>query len=376
MAAIDWVTRQPRPHGAVINMSLGGGLNKPLNDAVEIAVEAGVHVVVSAGNRNRDACKQSPASAGNAITVGATGQDDARAYFSNYGRCLDIFAPGVGIESTTTRNGYYERHSGTSMSAPHVAGVAALLLQEDPTLTPAQLTALMLSDSTRGLVTSRQVGSPNLLLNTRAINERALGDSASFPPASSATLAPSASPTTSPSVAPRSQSQECIQTSPDLLAGKVAIAAHSTCVSYDSEAFATNGNLNDRVTGSNCGNSQVLAYDLAVPKTVSRFTYTTCKPPGFTNGSVKDFTLSASASIDGTYEDVLAGTIPEQALEGGKGEEFCFVLPQAVTKQFWKFNALNNHGNGAYIWTCEIELFEGASAATPTTDLEFVLGDW
>jgi hypothetical protein len=65
--------------------------------------------------------------------------------------------------------------------------------------------------------------------------------------------------------------------------------------------------------------------------------------------------------------DVLDGTIPEQALAGGIGEEFCFILPQGVTKQFWKFNALNNHGNGSYIWTCEIKLFEGASAATPTT---------
>ena len=104
----------------------------------------------------------------------------------------------------------------------------------------------------------------------------------------------------------------------------------------------------------------MLAYDLAAPQTVSQFTYTTCRGAGFTNGSAKDFTLSASATIDGTYEEVLAGTIPEQASSDDYGDEYCFVLPQTVTKQFWKFNAVNNHGNGAYIWTCEIELFEGA----------------
>jgi hypothetical protein len=204
-----------------------------------------------------------------------------------------------------------------------------------------------------------------LLLNTEAINERALSGS-TYPPASAPTLAPTSAPTLAPSSAPNSQPQECIETSPNLLAGRAAIAAQSTCVSYDSGAMATDGNLRNRVTGSNCGNSQVLAYDLEVPETVSRFTYTTCKHGGFTNGSVKDFTISASATIDGTYEEVLAGSLPEQDLEGGYGDEFCFVLPQAVTKQFWKFNAVNNHGNGAYIWTCEIALFEGAK--TPSAD--------
>jgi subtilisin family serine protease len=170
IAAINWVTNQPRPNGAVINMSLGSSrVSPPLNDAVERAVAAGVHVVVSAGIRNSDACGQSPASAVNAITVGATGQDDAKAYFSNYGECLDIFAPG--IESTTLRNGYYSINSGTSMAAHHVAGVAALLLQEYPTLTPAPLTDRMRADATAGVVTDEQSGSPNLLLNTEAINE-------------------------------------------------------------------------------------------------------------------------------------------------------------------------------------------------------------
>jgi hypothetical protein len=120
IAGINWVVSQPRLNGAVINMSLGAGyVYKPINDAVEAAVQAGVHVVVSAGNSDTDACGVSPASAVNAITVGATGQDDAKASFSNYGGCLDMFAPGVAIESTYIRNGWYCIHSGTSMAAPH-----------------------------------------------------------------------------------------------------------------------------------------------------------------------------------------------------------------------------------------------------------------
>jgi hypothetical protein len=204
IAAIDWVIRQPRPNGAVINMSLGSkSVWKPMNDAVERAVAAGVHVVVSAGNSNSDACGASPASAVNAITVGATGQDDARASFSNYGECLDMFAPGVSIPSTSLWNGYYTIGSGTSMAAPHVAGVAALLLQEDPTLTPAQLRDRVRTDATAGIVTDEQVGSPNLLLNTEAINERALNPPPPAPPASvAASLAPSATPTSAPNASP------------------------------------------------------------------------------------------------------------------------------------------------------------------------------
>jgi subtilisin family serine protease len=170
IAGIDWVAKQLRPNGAVINMSLGSSsVNSALNSAVERAVTAGVTVVVAAGNSNVSACTASPASATNAITVGATGKDDARASFSNYGTCVDIFAPGVDITSDYKLQGYTWTISGTSMASPHVAGVAALLLDENPTLTPAQIADRIRADATPGVVVGAGYRSPNFMLYTGTI---------------------------------------------------------------------------------------------------------------------------------------------------------------------------------------------------------------
>ncbi|MFM8000984.1 MAG: S8 family serine peptidase, partial [Actinomycetota bacterium] len=104
-------------------MSLGGGYNAALNEAIANAVADGITVVAAAGNNNNLACNYSPASAPSAITVGATTSADARASYSNYGSCLDIFAPGSSITSSYHRSSSELRSlSGTSMAAPHVAG--------------------------------------------------------------------------------------------------------------------------------------------------------------------------------------------------------------------------------------------------------------
>jgi subtilisin family serine protease len=169
IAAIDWVARQPRLNPAVINMSLGSAKNYAVNRAVNNAVAAGIVVAVAGGNSNRDACNASPASATNAITVGATGKDDARASFSNYGRCIDIFAPGVDITSVYKDQGVSWTISGTSMASPHVAGVAALILDENPTLTPAQIADRIRADATPGVVVGAGYGSPNFMLYTGTI---------------------------------------------------------------------------------------------------------------------------------------------------------------------------------------------------------------
>ncbi len=170
IAGINWVIENHAANvPAVANMSLGGGASSSLDAAVANAVADGVTFVVAAGNSNADACAYSPARAPSAITVGATTSTDARASYSNYGSCLDIFAPGTAITSawytsTTATNTI----SGTSMAAPHVAGVAALLLETDTAATPATITSRLLAQATPGKVTNPGVGSPNLLLKSIA----------------------------------------------------------------------------------------------------------------------------------------------------------------------------------------------------------------
>ncbi|USX17960.1 S8 family peptidase [Oxalobacteraceae bacterium OTU3REALA1] len=166
LAGLDWVAvNAVRP--AVVNMSLGGGLSYTLDRAVANVVSRGITVAVAAGNSNVDACYSSPAREPSAISVGATASNDARASYSNWGRCLDIFAPGSSITSAGIySNTSVTTMSGTSMAAPHVAGNVALLLQSQPSLIPSQVAQLIKSRATPNKVWSAGTGSPNLLLYT------------------------------------------------------------------------------------------------------------------------------------------------------------------------------------------------------------------
>jgi aqualysin 1 len=164
IAGIDWVTANA-VEPAVANMSLGGGLSTVLNNAVTNSIAAGVTYAVAAGNESTNACNRSPASTPNAITVGATTSADARASFSNFGTCLDVFAPGSGITSAWLgSNTGTNTISGTSMASPHVAGAAALILGATPTATPAEVAGTLLGNATLDKVTSPGTGSPNRLL--------------------------------------------------------------------------------------------------------------------------------------------------------------------------------------------------------------------
>lgn len=165
IAGMDWVAGNAvKP--AVANMSLGGPADSATDAAVARLTNAGVTVVVAAGNDNVDACTTSPARAASAITVAATTNTDARASFSNYGSCVDIFAPGQNITSAWIGSTTATRTiSGTSMASPHVAGVAALFLQNNPSASPATVTNALIATSTSNVVTSAG-GSPNRLLYT------------------------------------------------------------------------------------------------------------------------------------------------------------------------------------------------------------------
>ena len=151
-------------------MSLGGPASTATDDAVVRMFNAGVSVIVAAGNDNRDACGFSPARAANAISVGATASNDARSSFSNWGACVDIFAPGSSITSAWHNNRNASRTiSGTSMAAPHVAGSAAIFLGNNPTATPTQVYNFLLTNSTKGIVTNSLTTNNHLLftLGTR-----------------------------------------------------------------------------------------------------------------------------------------------------------------------------------------------------------------
>ena len=167
IAGVDWVTGNA-VLPAVANMSLGGGFYGPLNTAVTNAVNAGVTFAVAAGNSNADACASSPSSTPAALTVGATSITDARASFSNFGTCLDLFAPGVSITSAwNTADNATNTISGTSMASPHVAGVAALYLSSNTGATPADVEKAIKDSASVNKVTSPGTGSPNLLLYSR-----------------------------------------------------------------------------------------------------------------------------------------------------------------------------------------------------------------
>ncbi|KAJ9059959.1 hypothetical protein DSO57_1036084 [Entomophthora muscae] len=164
IAGIDWVVgHRKKSEPSIITMSLGGGIVRSLNLAVEAAVKNGITVLVAAGNEDQDACDTSPASAPNAITVGATDMYDRRADFSNYGKCVDVFAPGVDILSTWN-NGKTNIISGTSMATPHVAGLVAVFLSESHD-TPKEVTKKLVKLASKGMVRGARFGSPNLLVH-------------------------------------------------------------------------------------------------------------------------------------------------------------------------------------------------------------------
>lgn len=165
--SLDWVaTKAARP--AVASMSLGGGYSAALNKAVDKLVNAGVTVVTAAGNENTDSCSKSPASAGTNINVASSDPSDSRSSFSNYGTCVHIFAPGRDVLSSLhTSDTASASYSGTSMACPHVSGAAAILLQAQPSLTPAQVKAQLVEAATQDVVTDAK-GSPNLMLFSAA----------------------------------------------------------------------------------------------------------------------------------------------------------------------------------------------------------------
>lgn len=168
VAGLDWIAaHHPAGVPAVANLSLGGPASSAVDTAIQAVMNDGVTAVVAAGNSAADACGSSPARVSGVVTVAASDSSDRQASFSNYGSCVDLYAPGVGIMSTYhTSSTTTASMSGTSMAAPHAAGAAAVLLSQNPALTPAQVAGSLVSNATTGVITGATAGTPNRMLFT------------------------------------------------------------------------------------------------------------------------------------------------------------------------------------------------------------------
>ncbi len=168
IAGVDWVTSHSAGP-AVANMSIGGKPNRAVDQAVTTSIDSGIPYAIAAGNDSADACDYSPARTKEALTVGATDKTDKQASFSNVGRCLDLYAPGVLIRSAwPSDTGITNTISGTSFAAPHVAGTVALYLELHPAATPSRVRHAVVGDATAGRLSNLGPDSPNRLVYSRA----------------------------------------------------------------------------------------------------------------------------------------------------------------------------------------------------------------
>lgn len=221
IAGIDWaIADHTAGEPAVMNISMSGTLSSKVNAAVDRAIADGIVVVTAAGNNNKDACSYSPGSALGAINVAASDENDARWSWSNYGKCVDIFAPGSNVLSAWVTSATASKTlKGTSHAAPHVAGVAALALQNSPALSVTDVTSLIVSSATVDAISDAGAGSPNTLL---------------YAPLSESSSVPVVTPTTTPTTTTTTTVAKEIDDGAEVPSStSVAVAVTKTSEGYD-----------------------------------------------------------------------------------------------------------------------------------------------
>jgi subtilisin family serine protease len=366
-AGVDWVTaNHVKP--AVANLSIVAAASSVIDTAVTNSINAGVTYVVAAGNNNADACTISPARVAGAITVAATNNTDQRWASSNFGTCVDLFAPGVDITSAWyTGDTATNLMFGTSLSTAHVTGAAALYLQTNTTATPATVASMLTTRVTANVVGTPGTGSPNKLLYTRWIGDTVAPTTAITAPTAGATLSGTATLTASASDNVGVTRVEFFFNSTRIAtdaAAPYSIAWNTTTVpngtyTLTSKAFDMAGNVTTSagvsVTVSNaaCSISQQLLGN-----------------PGFESGNV---TWSASAPniIDGSNLGSAPLTGTWKAYLQGYGTAQSDRLLQVVTVpttacnlilRFWL--KVNTAETGTTAWdTLRVQTFDNATAA-------------
>lgn len=168
---IDWIIKNhPSGTAGVVNLSIAVGKTKLVDDAIARLYNTGLVPVVAAGNQNIDACRLSPAGSDRALTVGSINMNDQRTNNSNFGECVSLFAPG-GLVITEGLNGVPSTRSGTSFAAPHVAGVIALYLSNNPTARPVNVIGEITRNGVAGAVIDARSVKGNIILNTAFLNK-------------------------------------------------------------------------------------------------------------------------------------------------------------------------------------------------------------
>ncbi|HEX6100946.1 MAG TPA: S8 family serine peptidase [Thermoanaerobaculia bacterium] len=303
IAGINWVTSDHAAgQPAVANMSLGGGVSQALDDAVNASINDGVTYALAAGNGDifgnpQNACNYSPARVANGITVGSTTSSDARSSFSNYGTCVDIFAPGSSITSAWyTSNTATNTISGTSMATPHVAGAIALYLQGNTSASPATVASTFIANATLNKVTNPLTGSPNRLLYSGFIGGGG---------------------TPAPTISSFSPASGGVGTSVTILGANLTGA---TSVSFNNQSASFTVNSATQITASvpNCSSTGLVRVTTAggTATSVGSFTVTGCGGgsgqlllnPGFESGNNGNWTQTAGVIDSSTSRPARTGS--------------------------------------------------------------------